>query len=89
MYCVENGASKVMGVDISRNMIEQAEMYNKNEKIDYMCVPIEELNLPNQKFDLITSSLVIHYIEDYSHLIKKISGLLKMMVNLSFQQNIQ
>lgn len=77
MYCVENGASKVMGVDISRNMIEQAEMYNKNEKIDYMCVPIEELNLPNQKFDLITSSLVIHYIEDYSHLIKKISGLLK------------
>jgi ubiquinone/menaquinone biosynthesis C-methylase UbiE len=77
MYCVENGASKVIGVDISRNMIEQAEIYNKNEKIDYMCVPIEELNLPNQKFDLIISSLVIHYIEDYSHLIKKIRGLLK------------
>ncbi len=37
---------------------EQAEMYNKNENIDYMCVPIEELNLPDQKFDLIISSLL-------------------------------
>lgn len=35
------------------------------------------MDLPNQKFDLIISSLAIHYIEDYSNLIKKISGLLK------------
>ncbi|MFD6439424.1 class I SAM-dependent methyltransferase [Peribacillus sp. NPDC060186] len=76
-YCIENGASKVIGVDISRNMIEQAKKDNNHEKIDYICIPIEDLDLPNQKFDLIISSLAIHYIEDYSNLIKKISGLLK------------
>ncbi|MDM5360384.1 class I SAM-dependent methyltransferase [Peribacillus sp. ACCC06369] len=76
-YCIENGASKVLGVDISRNMIEQAKKDNNHEKIDYMCIPIEDLDLPNQKLDLIISSLAIHYIEDYPNLIKKINGLLK------------
>ncbi|MBT2757512.1 class I SAM-dependent methyltransferase [Mesobacillus foraminis] len=83
-YCAENGASKVIGVDISRNMIEQAEMYNKNENIEYICVPIEELDLPNQKFDVIISSLAMHYIEDYSQLIKKIRDLLKKNGELIF-----
>lgn len=46
-YCIENGASKVIGVDISRNMIEQAKKDNNHEKIDYICIPIEDLDLPN------------------------------------------
>ncbi|RDW17673.1 class I SAM-dependent methyltransferase [Oceanobacillus chungangensis] len=75
-YCIENGASKVMGVDISRNMIEQAKKENGHEKIEYICTPIEDLELHNQKFELIISSLAIHYIEDYSKLIVKVRSLL-------------
>lgn len=75
-YCIEAGASQVTGIDISTNMIEQANKENKHEKIDYICIPIEDLVLDNQKFDLIISSLAVHYIEDYSALIKKISGFL-------------
>lgn len=76
-YCVENGAEKVIGVDISNNMIERANKINKDNNIEFVCLPMEDLNLANQKFDLIISSLSIHYVEDYRTLIRKINGLLK------------
>ncbi|WP_397538089.1 class I SAM-dependent methyltransferase [Rummeliibacillus pycnus] len=75
-YCAENGASKVLGVDISRNMIESALKENNHEKIEYICMPMEDLEILNQKFDIIISSLAVHYIEDYSTLIEKVSNLL-------------
>src|SRR5690625_4146987 len=75
-YCIENGASKVIAVDISNNMIEKAQKENAHEKIEYICAAIEDLELQNQKFDLIISSLAVHYIKDYSNLIAKIKGLL-------------
>lgn len=75
-YCIDEGSSKVTGVDISRNMIELAKKENSHENIEYICTPIEELELHNQKFDLIISSLAIHYIKDYSKLIVKVRSLL-------------
>lgn len=75
-FCIENGATKVVGIDISKNMIERARKKNKHENIDYICMPIEDLKFQHQKFDIIISSLAVHYIEDYSKLIKKVSGLL-------------
>ena len=75
-YCVENGASKVVGVDISSNMIHKAIHENNHEKIKYVCTPIEDLDLGDQTFDLIVSSLVIHYVEDYPKLIEKVHDLL-------------
>lgn len=77
MYCIENGAANVLGVDISRNMIKMAKQKNKHKKIEYVCMPIEDLELQDQKFDLIISSLAVHYIKDYSNLVKKVSSLLK------------
>ncbi|MDQ0233251.1 class I SAM-dependent methyltransferase [Metabacillus malikii] len=75
-YCVDNGAVKVTAVDISMNMIEQAKHENKHDKIDYICTPIEDYEVKNQKFDLIVSSLMIHYVEDYTELIEKVESLL-------------
>ncbi|MFS0879708.1 class I SAM-dependent methyltransferase [Metabacillus niabensis] len=75
-YCVDNGALKVTAVDISKNMIELAKKENNHDKIDYICTPIEDLEVKNQKFDIIISSLMVHYIEDYTRLIEKIVSLL-------------
>lgn len=75
-YCIEKGAAKVIGVDISSNMIQKAKEENSHEKIEYICMPIEELILDDQKFDVIISSLAIHYIEDYAKLIAKVRSLL-------------
>lgn len=76
-YCIENGAKNVIGVDISNNMIERAKKLNQDDNIEFMCLPMEDLGLTNQKFDLIISSLSIHYVEDYPAMIEKINGLLK------------
>jgi len=76
-YCIENGAKNVVGVDISKNMIERAKKLNQDDNIEFMCLPMEDMGLTNQKFDLIISSLSIHYIEDYSAMIQKINELLK------------
>lgn len=57
-------------------MIKQANKENKHEKIEYLCIPIEDLELENLKFDIIISSLAVHYIKDYAALVKKVNGLL-------------
>lgn len=75
-YCLDNGALKIIAVDISMNMIEQANKENKHDRIEYICSPIEDLELENQKFDLIISSLMAHYIENYAELIEKVASLL-------------
>ena len=75
-YCIENGATKVVAVDISKNMIEKALKENSHEKINYLCSPIEEVEFHNETFDIILSSLAIHYIKDYPRLIDKIKKLL-------------
>ncbi|MFA1737697.1 class I SAM-dependent methyltransferase [Lysinibacillus fusiformis] len=75
-YCIENGAKNVIGVDISKNMIERAKKLYQDDNIEFMCLPMEDLGLTKQKFDLIISSLSLHYVENYPALIQKIYGLL-------------
>ncbi|MGG4167909.1 class I SAM-dependent methyltransferase [Rossellomorea vietnamensis] len=76
-YCIEMGASAVVGVDISEKMITRALRENKDDNITYICSPIEDLSNQTEPFDLIVSSLAIHYIEDYESLIEKLHTLLK------------
>lgn len=76
-YCVEKGAKQVIGVDISEKMIARAKSENYHDCIEYICMPIEDFQLADQQFDLIVSSLAIHYIKDYESIIAKISRFLK------------
>lgn len=77
-YCIENGAASVIGLDISKNMIEQAKNLNNHDGIEYICEAIEDIEFASAKFDVIVSSLAIHYIEDYDGLVKKIGGWLNV-----------
>lgn len=77
-YCIENGAAFVIGLDISKNMIEQAKKLNNHKDVEYICEPIEDINFASAKFDVIASTLAIHYIEDYDGLVKKIGGWLNV-----------
>jgi SAM-dependent methyltransferase len=76
-YCIEKGASSVVGVDISEKMISRALKENKDEKIMYVCSPIEDLSKQTESFDLIVSSLAFHYIKDYESVIQKLHTFLK------------
>ncbi|MFB6366800.1 class I SAM-dependent methyltransferase [Paenibacillus elgii] len=71
-YCAQQGANKVVGTDISNNMIKYANQHNKGEDTEFVCSAIEDLQFENQSFDLIVSSLVLHYVKDYREVVSKV-----------------
>ncbi|MDD6093534.1 MAG: class I SAM-dependent methyltransferase [bacterium] len=83
---IELGASYVLGTDISKNMIELAEKSNKNNKIKYKVIGMEDISKIDEKFDLVISSLAFHYVENYDKLLKDIYNLLNDNGILLFSQ---
>lgn len=71
-YAAENGAKSVTGVDISQKMLEKAEEINGLPIIKYICTPIEDFAYPQDVFNIVISSLAIHYLADFAALTKKI-----------------
>jgi len=70
-YAMEKNAKKVVGVDISKKMLQKAiSMTNGNNYIKYLQKPIEEVEFSEKSFDVIISSLALHYIESYEKIIK-------------------
>lgn len=84
IYAAESGASKVVGVDISNKMLEIAREKTHFSQVEYICCALEDINFPEESFDIIISSLVFHYVEQYELLIKKIYKVLKYGGNLVF-----
>lgn len=72
-FAIENNATSVIGVDISRKMLDEARNKTKSELIEYICMPIEEIDFPKDSFDIVISSLVLHYIESFENLLVRIN----------------
>ena len=85
-YFIENGAKSVLATDISVNMINIANTVNKDEKIEFKVLKMEDLETVNQKFDIVYSSLAFHYIEDFNKLLSDIHNLLNPNGMLIFSQ---
>jgi len=65
----ENGAAAVLGIDVSEKMLARARAETKDAAIDYNRADMERPNLPAAAFDLVYSSLALHYIADLDGLI--------------------
>jgi SAM-dependent methyltransferase len=63
------GASHVLGLDLSRNMLARARADTADPSVQYAIADLENLKLPEAAFDLAHSSLVFHYIEDFGKLV--------------------
>ena len=73
---VMRGAAFVMGIDISERMLAVARRENSDTRIEYRHMPMEDIDMIEGQFDLVVSSLAIHYVEDFRGLMEKIYGLL-------------
>ncbi len=82
----ERGAKKVLGVDISQNMIKLANEKNTYENVNFQLLAMENLDSLTEKFDFVFSSLAVHYVEDFGKLMKDISNLLNKDGILLFSQ---
>lgn len=85
-YFIEKGASYVLALDISQNMINEAKEKNSAKNIDYDVLGMEEISTINEKFDIVFSSLAFHYIEDFNKLTNDINNLLNENGMLIFSQ---
>lgn len=66
----EAGASHVLGLDVSENMLTRARETTPDAAIAYRSADLERLALPTGSFDLAYSSLALHYVEDLPALIE-------------------
>lgn len=85
-YFAENGAKRVLGVDISKNMINLAKKENNYKNVEFKVLEMERILKIKEKFDMVFSSLAFHYVEDFEKLMKDISNLLNPNGILIFSQ---
>ncbi|OCJ21187.1 class I SAM-dependent methyltransferase [Serratia sp. 14-2641] len=64
----EQGAAQVLGMDLSEKMLGKAKEMTEDLAIEYRQQDLEALQLPAASFDLVYSSLTLHYIEDLGKL---------------------
>lgn len=73
---VKRGALNVVGIDISKKMLEVAEKESFDKKITYINMSMSDISSLSQKFDLIYSSLAFHYVNDFARFAKDMYALL-------------
>lgn len=71
-YAIENNAKEVLGIDSSEKMLNKAEKINGDKAIKYVKTTIEEVELKDRYFDVVISSLALHYIKDFNMVCKKV-----------------
>ena len=72
-YAQEHGAARVLGTDISEKMLEAARRRNAGPGIEYRCAAMEDLDFPEESFDIVLSSLAFHYVRDFPQMVSRIA----------------
>ena len=73
---IKRGAASVTGIDISEKMLVIAENENNNSSITYLKMPMEDIGSLEGEFDVAISSLALHYVDDFSGVVKNVYNLL-------------
>ena len=76
-FAEEQGAIRVLGLDLSRKMLETARTRNAGERIEYRICGIEEYEYPESTWDCVVSNLVLHYIENLERIFQSVHRTLK------------
>jgi SAM-dependent methyltransferase len=73
-HLATTGAAEVIGVDVSERMLALAREQWGHPRVAYRREGAETATFPPAYFDLVVSSLVLHYVHDYRGLIERIAG---------------
>jgi 2-polyprenyl-3-methyl-5-hydroxy-6-metoxy-1,4-benzoquinol methylase len=68
------GAADVVGVDVSERMLALARAEWTHPRVTYCRGAVEQVAFPAARFDLVVSSLVLHYVDDYAEAVSRIAG---------------
>ncbi|MGC6767576.1 class I SAM-dependent methyltransferase [Enterococcus sp. LJL51] len=65
IYAAEQGAASVIGVDLSEKMLAIAKEKTHYPQVKYLHAGIEDVDFPEDSFDIVLSSLALHYIPSF------------------------
>jgi 2-polyprenyl-3-methyl-5-hydroxy-6-metoxy-1,4-benzoquinol methylase len=68
----EQGAQSVFGFDVSENMLQRAIEMTSDNAVVYRRLDLEQIELPGGRFELVFSSLVLHYVENLSRVCRSV-----------------
>jgi len=68
----QEGAARVIGIDVSEKMLAQASAATSDSAIAYRRADMEQLELPSEAFSLVYSSLALHYVQNLERLISAV-----------------
>jgi SAM-dependent methyltransferase len=71
-YVREQGAQSVIGVDISKKMIERARESTNDSAVEYRQLAIEDIDFSTGEFDVVISSLALHYVDRFDVVCRKV-----------------
>ncbi|MCU6712127.1 class I SAM-dependent methyltransferase [Paenibacillus sp. J5C_2022] len=71
-YAREQQAQSVTGIDLSEKMLERAREMTNDSNITYRRLAIEDIDFAEEEFDVVISSLAIHYIESFDVICRQI-----------------
>ncbi len=71
-YAAERGAARVLGVDLSERMLNEAR--RRHPHLEFVREAVEDHRIAPESFDLVVSSLCLHYVRDIAPLFSAIHG---------------
>jgi 2-polyprenyl-3-methyl-5-hydroxy-6-metoxy-1,4-benzoquinol methylase len=71
-YVREQQARSVVGVDLSENMLERARAITNDSEIEYRRLAIEDIDFAAGEFDVVISSLALHYVDRFDVICRKV-----------------
>lgn len=77
IYAAEHGAKKVVGIDLSERMLTEARQKTTSPVISYQQKAIEDIKLEPKSYEVVLSSLALHYVADFTSVCQKVHTNLK------------
>ena len=68
----EMGAKHVLGIDVSEKMLARGRAMTQDGAISYTKADLEDVELPGSSFDLVYSSLALHYVAGLGRLMSAV-----------------
>ena len=77
VYAMEHGAQSALGLELSEKMLQVAREKTPFPQVEYRQGDMEQAEFEAGSFDVVLSSLALHYVEDYAGVVNKTAGFLK------------
>ncbi len=73
VYAAEQGAADVVGVDLSEKMLVEARRKTQHPNVSYVRCAIEDYEYAKERFDIVISSLALHYVPSFDDICAKVN----------------